>query len=181
VRGGIADFAPLQNGQLAANTVRGVLVRAEYMQSPDTLAVQSSVLCKALRRDKKHLINFSCVWGKADITRTWQTNIGTPRDSKYRTYGTIFRFESRKEGRREGKETYRPRIPIQIATRESLVRTIKKGKMSLLQKDLRKLVPLVLRWVHPSGIMRAGMQEEHGAVWSGLERVEKALKVEPEG
>ncbi len=31
MQGGIADLAPLQNGQLTADTVRGVLVGAEYM------------------------------------------------------------------------------------------------------------------------------------------------------
>ena len=58
VRGRIADLAPLQNGQLTANTGCGVLGRADYMQGPDTLAVQTSVLRKALRWVKEHLMNF---------------------------------------------------------------------------------------------------------------------------
>jgi len=62
------------------------------MQGPDTLAIQSSVLRKALQQVQRAIDQFSFAWAKADITRTWQTNIGTPRDSKYRTYGTIFRF-----------------------------------------------------------------------------------------
>lgn len=82
MRGRIADLAPLQNGQLTANTGCGVLARADYMQGPDTLAVQSSVLRKALRWVKEHLMNFYSPGGKVDIVRTWQTSIGTPRDSK---------------------------------------------------------------------------------------------------
>jgi hypothetical protein len=74
--------------------------------------------------------------------------------------------------------TYHPRIPIQIATREPLVRTIKESIVTLLQKDIRKLAPLVLRWVHTGGIMRARVQEEDGALWCSMERVEEALKIE---
>ena len=76
--------------------------------------------------------------------------------------------------------TYRPRIPIQIAARESLVCTINESIMPPLQKDIRKLAPLVLRWVHPSGIMRARVQEEDRALWGSMERVEEALKIEPD-
>ena len=80
----------------------------------------------------------------------------------------------------EGKETYRPSIPIQIATRESLVCTVKESIMPLLQEYVCKLAPLFLRWVHPGGIMRARMQEEHGTLWGSMERIEEALKVEPD-
>ena len=66
--------------------------------------------------------------------------------------------------RKEGRETYRPRIPIQIAIHESLVRTIKQSIMPLLQKYIRKLASLFLRRVHPGGIMRARVREEHGAL-----------------
>ena len=53
--------------------------------------------------------------------------------------------------------------------------------MSLLQKHIRKLPPLVLRWVYTSWIMRARMQEEHRSVWGGLKCVDEAIKVEPNG
>jgi len=75
--------------------------------------------------------------------------------------------------------TYHPRIPIQITARESLVRTIKESIMAPLQKDICKLAPLVFRWVHPGGIMRACVQEEDRALWCSLERVKEALKIEP--
>ena len=95
----------------------------------------------------------------------------------------IVRFRSAEGGREERRkgETDRPRIPIQISTRESLIRAIEESVMSLLQKYIRKLAPLVLRWVHTSGIMRACVQEEHGAVRGGLKRVEEAVKVKPDG
>lgn len=89
-----------------------------------------------------------------------------------------FSFASN-SGRKE-RETYCPGIPIQIAARESLIRTIKESIVSLLHKDVGKLAPLVLRWVHTGGIMRASVQEEHRALRGGLERVEEAVKIEPD-
>jgi len=53
--------------------------------------------------------------------------------------------------------------------------------MPLLQKDIRKRPPLVLRWVHPSGVVRACVQEEHRALRGGLECIEEAGKVESDG
>ena len=52
--------------------------------------------------------------------------------------------------------------------------------MALLQKDIRKLAPLVLRRVHTGGIVRASVQEEYRALRGGLQRAEKAGKVEPD-
>jgi hypothetical protein len=50
-----------------------------------------------------------------------------------------------------------------------------------MHKDIRKLAPLVLRWVHTGGIVRACVQEEHGALWGGLEHIKEAGEVEPDG
>ena len=91
-----------------------------------------------------------------------------------------FRFKQRKGGREE-RETYRPRIPIQITTRESLIRAVEECKMSLFQKYISKLAPLVLCWVYTSWIMCACVQEEYRSLWGGLECVDEAVEVEPDG
>ena len=46
----IADFAPLQDGELAANAACHILVGADHVQGADPLAVQPSILRKALRQ-----------------------------------------------------------------------------------------------------------------------------------
>ena len=53
--------------------------------------------------------------------------------------------------------------------------------MSLLQKHIRKLPPLVLRWVYTSWIMCARVQEEYRSPWGGLECADETVKVEPGG
>jgi len=53
--------------------------------------------------------------------------------------------------------------------------------MTLSQKYIRDLAPLVLRRVHTSWVMRARVQEEYRALRGGLECVDEAAKVEPDG
>lgn len=46
----VTDLASLQHGQLALHPVRLSLGRTNHMQRADTLAVQPSILSKALQR-----------------------------------------------------------------------------------------------------------------------------------
>ena len=53
--------------------------------------------------------------------------------------------------------------------------------MSLSQKHIGKLAPLVLRRVHTSWIVCTRVQEEYRVLWGGLECVDEAAEVEPDG
>ncbi|KAI0957400.1 hypothetical protein AcW1_005806 [Taiwanofungus camphoratus] len=70
-----------------------------------------------------------------------------------------------------------PRVRVQVAAREALVRAVEEHKVPPREHDVRDLAPLLLARVHARGVVCARVHEEHGARRCGLERVE----VRPEG
>jgi len=50
----VANFTPLENGELTLYAVGGLLCGCNDMQRPDTLAVQPSILRETLEKPQKH-------------------------------------------------------------------------------------------------------------------------------
>jgi hypothetical protein len=51
---------------------------------------------------------------------------------------------------------------------EALICHVEEGKVSLLEHQLRELLPLGLSRVNTSGVVSTGMQEDHTAIRGGL-------------
>ena len=77
----ITDLAALQYRKLTLHSIRGILFRGYYVQCSYSLAIQASVLGKALWGQ----VSFSAPPVTHSRIHTWQTSIGTPRSTKYLT------------------------------------------------------------------------------------------------
>lgn len=76
------------------------------------------------------------------------------------------------------KLTDRPRVVVEVAGREPLVRAVEKGKVLLLLEDLGNLFPLLARRVDAGRVVRARVQEEDGLFRRFPEKVEERRQVE---
>lgn len=55
------------------------------------------------------------------------------------------------------KVSYRPGIPVQVTRGETLVSAVEKGKVTLLDKDIGDLLPLLLGRINTGRVVSAGM------------------------
>lgn len=70
------------------------------------------------------------------------------------------------------KVSHRPRVRLEVARGKALVRTVEEGVVTLGDKDVGNLLPLLLGGVDAGGVVRARVQEEHGLVGRGAEEGE---------
>mmetsp|Transcript_82345 Transcript_82345/g.255756 ORF Transcript_82345/g.255756 Transcript_82345/m.255756 type:complete len:235 (+) Transcript_82345:468-1172(+) len=69
-------------------------------------------------------------------------------------------------------------VLVQAAGGVALVGAVHEGEELALRHDLHDLLPLLLRGVHARRVVRAGVQEDHGALRRALERAHHALEVQ---
>lgn len=79
------------------------------------------------------------------------------------------------------KVAHGKRVLVNVARREALVRHVKEGEVARLLDGLGDLPPLLLRGVHASGVVRAGVEQEDAALGRLLDVLHHPLKVQPDG
>lgn len=72
-------------------------------------------------------------------------------------------------------------ILVGVATRKTLVRHIKKGKVALGLDGLADLLPLLLGGVDAGRVVGAGMEQKHAALGGGFDVGQHALEIQTDG
>lgn len=72
-------------------------------------------------------------------------------------------------------------VLVNVARREALVRHVEEGEVAGLLDGLGDLPPLLLRGVHASGVVRAGVEQEDAPLGRLLDVLHHALKVQADG
>ena len=72
-------------------------------------------------------------------------------------------------------------VTVGVAGSEALVGHVEERVVALLLDDLADLLPLLLRGVDAGRVVGAGVQEEEGVVWCGLQVSDQAVEVEADG
>lgn len=76
------------------------------------------------------------------------------------------------------KVPHRPRVVLQIARREALVRAVEEGVVLLGEEDVGNFLPLLACRVDTGGVVRAGVEEEDGLGRGGAEEGEVGVEGE---
>ena len=79
------------------------------------------------------------------------------------------------------KFAHRPGVVVEITARKALVGAVEEREVALLEHYVRDLTPLLAGRVDPSGVVRAGMDEENGARRGVLERLDVWVERETDG
>lgn len=74
-----------------------------------------------------------------------------------------------------------PCVADEIARGEALIRGVEEGEVVPFPHDCGDLFPLVLGWVYACWVVRAGVEEDDGARWRCLQRLQHAVEVEAFG
>lgn len=79
------------------------------------------------------------------------------------------------------KVARRKSVLVGITRGETLVSHVKESKMLLLLDHITDLTPLVRSRVNTSGVMSTSMQQDNAALGSGLQVLDKTIKVQANG